>query len=458
MGPRELEPTASLHGREKLHAGASGHDALDEAKIRRVVLDIQHRSRHDLRVGAGRTRLMHDRLMRRRLGKRQLQRERRAGAGRALGPQRAAHEFDQALRQRQAESGALDRSFRHVEAIERREEPVHPLRGDAGARVGHGQTASARRGRVARDGHRALRAVVLDRVGEKVQQHLLQSLTIGHDVPVPPDGLREADAAGGRLGPDEIERAPDDLAGLDRLERDREFPGLDARDVEDLVDEPQQMPTSFEDVRDAVALLRRLDVELQELGEAEDAVERCPKLVAHARQEFALGPVGGGGGFLGALRALTFSPLAVVRLDQPRVEHPVLEQQHHEHEAGRQEPVDPAGVEAEVETAGVQHDGQADVEEPRAQHDHQPHVENRVRPAPPEDAEGEEAEAPDERDDRGHRRCVVVVPHDRGQPALAGGRQERERAGDDQRRRGATEDRKDGPARLTASLDVRTLQ
>jgi hypothetical protein len=150
-------------------------------------------------------------------------------------------------------------------------------------------------------------------------------LPVGHDVAGPDRARRQADAAGGRQGTDQIERAVDHLAGLDRLERDRALPRLDARQVEDLVDESQEMSPALEDVLDAVALVRRFRVELEELGESQDAVERGAKLVTHARQELALGPVGGHRRFLGLLRALALPALAVVGLDQPRVEHAVLE-------------------------------------------------------------------------------------------------------------------------------------
>src|SRR3989441_12224008 len=84
------------------------------------------------------------------------------------------------------------------------------------------------------------------------------------------------------------------------------------------------------------------------------------------------------------LHALALPALPFVRLDEPSVELAVLEQQHHEHKARRQQPIDPAGIETEVETAGVKDRGERDIEEPRAHHDHEPQVEHRVRPAPPE--------------------------------------------------------------------------
>ena len=77
-------------------------------------------------------------------------------------------------------------------------------------------------------------------------------------------------------------------AELDRFRREREPAGLDARDIEHFVDEREQMSSGARDVLDALGLARRRLVELEELGEAEDGVERRAQLVAHAREEFAL--------------------------------------------------------------------------------------------------------------------------------------------------------------------------
>jgi hypothetical protein len=61
---------------------------------------------------------------------------------------------------------------------------------------------------------------------------------------------------------------------------------------------------------------------------------------------------------LGALPRLT---LPGVHLDERGMEPGVLQQQHAEHEAGCQRPVDAARVEPDVESAGVQHRGERDV-------------------------------------------------------------------------------------------------
>ena len=63
-------------------------------------------------------------------------------------------------------------------------------------------------------------------------------------------------------------------------------------DNEHFVDQRKQMPSSPRDVLDAFRLAGGGNLELEELREAEDRVERRPQLVAHAREEFALRPIG----------------------------------------------------------------------------------------------------------------------------------------------------------------------
>ena len=100
----------------------------------------------------------------------------------------------------------------------------------------------------------------------------------------------DAPLGGERTG--QVHDAGDGLADLDRLLREREPPGLDARDVEDLVDQLQQVPAALEDLLHALAVGSAVGLHLEELPEAEDRVERRPQLVAHAREELTLRLVG----------------------------------------------------------------------------------------------------------------------------------------------------------------------
>src|SRR5438132_801203 len=63
-------------------------------------------------------------------------------------------------------------------------------------------------------------------------------------------------------------------------------------EVEDLVDQAEEVPPGLQDVLDALGLIIVEPVHLQELPEPQHGVERGPQLVAHAREELALGLVG----------------------------------------------------------------------------------------------------------------------------------------------------------------------
>ena len=83
---------------------------------------------------------------------------------------------------------------------------------------------------------------------------------------------------------------------------DLQLPGLDLRQVENVVDQLEQVLAAGADRADVVAalgLVAVVGVADEQLGEAEDAVERRANLVAHVGQELALGAVGGLGLLLG---------------------------------------------------------------------------------------------------------------------------------------------------------------
>ena len=104
-------------------------------------------------------------------------------------------------------------------------------------------------------GHAALTSVELDRVGQQIQDHLLQSKVVGQHRVV--EGVAEADAdvslAG--LGTDDVEAFAHEFVEQNRLGRESDVARFDARDVEDLVDQRQQMLTGLEDVVDEFEVL-----------------------------------------------------------------------------------------------------------------------------------------------------------------------------------------------------------
>ena len=92
---------------------------------------------------------------------------------------------------------------------------------------------------------------------------------------------------------DEVERGFDALAQVEGLRLDVHAAGFDLREVQDVVDDGQQRVAGFADGRDVVVLLGvELGVE-QQPAHADHRVHRRADLVAHRRQERALGLVGG---------------------------------------------------------------------------------------------------------------------------------------------------------------------
>src|SRR5262245_56237388 len=68
--------------------------------------------------------------------------------------------------------------------------------------------------------------------------------------------------------------------------------GLDARQIQDFVDQPEQVLATFTDVIQPLELplvQRSLLVALQKLSKAQDRIERSTELMAHRCQKLALG-------------------------------------------------------------------------------------------------------------------------------------------------------------------------
>jgi len=137
-------------------------------------------------------------------------------------------------------------------------------------------------------------AVVLVVVGGQVQQDLPEPLPVGLDDPraAPLGRGLDADFAFGGQGPDEVEGLGEQLVHVHRLRRQRQAPGLDAGDVQDLVDEPEQVPSALQDLLHALLLPGLQAVHLQDLAEPQDGVEWGTQLVTHPRQELTLRAVG----------------------------------------------------------------------------------------------------------------------------------------------------------------------
>ena len=122
-----------------------------------------------------------------------------------------------------------------------------------------------------------------------------------------------------RRGADEVERRFDALAQRERHRLDLQAPGLDLREVEDVVDDRQQRIAAAPDGVDVVALLgveRRVE---QQRRHPDHAVHRRADLVADRGEKLRLGAGGAFGAVLGALQRLDDAAALghVVQHDQP---------------------------------------------------------------------------------------------------------------------------------------------
>ena len=131
-------------------------------------------------------------------------------------------------------------------------------------------------GALDRHANLAAAPVVLDRVRDQVDQHLLQALVVREHVAVAARQLRVVDHDLHALGerPREVDRVVDERLHGDRLCGDRQRPLLDARDVEHLVDDPEQVVRRLQDHRHLLLVLLLEIGELEQLAEAHDRAER----------------------------------------------------------------------------------------------------------------------------------------------------------------------------------------
>ena len=102
--------------------------------------------------------------------------------------------------------------------------------------------------------------------------------------------VREVEALLDGARGDEVERRLDALAQVERLRLDVHAPGLDLREVEDVVDDGEQRVAGLADGADVVALLgveRRVE---QQAAHADHRVHRRADLVAHGGEERCSSP------------------------------------------------------------------------------------------------------------------------------------------------------------------------
>ena len=205
-------------------------------------------------------------------------------------------EIDDPLRQREAEPGALRARPRRATApLERLEDAVLLLLGDADARVPHADLRPVA-GPPGLDRHRPSVGRELHRIGEQVQDHLLELAFIGlRHAEARLDVARERDRVAGGALANHRDAVLDQVRQEDRFEVDLHLARLDLRQIENLVDQLEQMAPRVADVTDVLVLslveLAEHPIE-QDIREADDRVQRRPQLVRHAGEELRLVPAG----------------------------------------------------------------------------------------------------------------------------------------------------------------------
>lgn len=144
------------------------------------------------------------------------------------------------------------------------------LRGDAAARVPHAEPAAAGLvGREHEDPHLPALLVVLDRVGEQVEDDLLEARAVrAHDTSLE-SRLVKLDPTRLGQGTHQRQAFPHQLRELHRFQRQVDPTRLDPGQVQYLVDQAEQVLSSLEDLVQAVLLVPRHPLlRLQQLGEA----------------------------------------------------------------------------------------------------------------------------------------------------------------------------------------------
>ena len=163
---------------------------------------------------------------------------------------------------------------------------------DAEARVAHLHAGEAL-ARDGRDRHGAAGGRVLDRVGEQVGDHLPDAVAVADHRQRLVAACRTRAGGSSACAAKSSTSCSSSAAELERLEREREAPGLDLLHVEEVVDERRQaLRLAVDRLQVAPARVLVEVVVHQQLREAEHARERCAQLVRDGGDELGLEPRG----------------------------------------------------------------------------------------------------------------------------------------------------------------------
>ena len=203
----------------------------------------------------------------------------------------AIHELDEALAHHQADARAFLSTAFLPEPVEGLEELSELLRAQSSTGVADAYVHTRRGDGDAIDDDGAARAVVLDGIGQQVDEHLFQARMVRHDKDRMLE-MREGhfDPALLRQGPDHGLAFKQHRCQGDGFEREQQPPGFNHREVEDFIDQLEQVPACMKDLVNAAPLRggRRRLIGLHELSKAKNGVERRAQFMAHAGKEIGL--------------------------------------------------------------------------------------------------------------------------------------------------------------------------
>ncbi len=254
MGARQRDALRAVPRAQQAHIGTTRDELLDQLHVCPVVFYIQQ--------GAQRCAMLNMRLNRRKRfgcadGRLRFSRhiqfdpEHAALPDRAFHADFATHQFDQPLAHHQADAGAFLGAGLLSETIERLEKLREFFGRQSFTGILHADAYALRGARAARHFDRSLRAVVFDRVGKQVDQNLLHPGSVGmNKVRGFEPGKTHADAAFLRLWFDHGLAFEHDVDQRHGFQRQRQLARLDQREIENLVDQLQQIPSRLENLVD----------------------------------------------------------------------------------------------------------------------------------------------------------------------------------------------------------------
>ena len=218
-------------------------------------------------------------------------REHRPLADLATGREFAVHQFGKLARDRKAEAGTRSHRSRRGAGFKLRElfeNVVQLVRRDAGSGIDHADHDLAVL--FARpDPHRTFFGE-LDRIADEIEDDLAHAQFVAHALgQVGRDFHVERDTLGLGVGFEQTDAAADQMAVVDRFARQLHTAGLDLRQIEQLVEQPQHRLARIRDhPRIFVMFVGQLALE-QQVGETDHPVHRRADFMAHIGEEMGLG-------------------------------------------------------------------------------------------------------------------------------------------------------------------------